>query len=153
MPPRKKKQKRRRDNAISITGTAEAIMLANVGTNAFFGLNAWDWATDGWTSATAGQATGLGQLSLHEMIYGNKTGSAVTVAGGQYGSGSMTLTAPTGSNLSVITANVQQNWVPAVIQSVAIPVGFRVGKRMLRKPLRMVNKGLKMAGIRDMVKV
>jgi hypothetical protein len=145
MPPRKKKKTRSRKNsAISLTGVAEAILLANVGTRTAFNLNAWDFVSDGWTTNTAGKALGFGELSLHEMIYGNKA-TPLTIGG-------VTHTNVASSNLDVIMNNVQNNWVTGAVQAVAIPIGFRVGKRLLRKPLSMVNKGFKMAGIRDMVR-
>ena len=153
MARRKKKMKRRSDKAISITGVAEAVMLANVGTKAAFNLSAWDWVTDGWTTGTSGRAYGSGQVSLHELVYGNYSQAApIAIAGGS-GSYQSPAGLASGTNLATVTANLQANWVPAVVQSVAIPVGFRIGKRMLRKPLRMVNKAFKMAGVRDMVKV
>jgi hypothetical protein len=152
MARRKAKSKtRRKDKAISITGMAEALMLANVGTNAVFGLSAYDWIADGWTTATQGKAYGPGQLSLHELIYSNKTTTPKLTLGSQsYGGvGAAALS----SNAEVMVSNLQANWMPALIQSVAIPIGFRIGKRVLRKPITMGNKALKAAGIRGMVKI
>ena len=85
MARKKNKKSRRRDSAVSITGLAEAVMLANVGTQGAFGLSAWNFLSDGWTSGTTGRAYGAGQLSLHELVYGNygQTG-AVALAGGSY---------------------------------------------------------------------
>ena len=149
MPPRKKKKSRRRDTAVSVTGLAEAVMLANVGTKAAFGLSAWDWVSDGWGQGSS-SATAYGQLSLYEMIYGNTVRMAALPSAG--GSGYTTgLSAQ--SNADVVLTNLQNNWMPAVVQSVAIPVGFRVGKRLLRKPISMGNKLLKQAGLRSMVKI
>ena len=122
MPPRKKKQKRRRDTAISITGLAEAVMLANVGTKAAFNLSAWDWLSDGWRSGTSA-ATNIGELSLYEMIYGNTATTATVYLPGQ---GATTQTITPGSNADVIMTNLRNNWMPAAIQSIAIPVGFRL---------------------------
>lgn len=155
MARRKSKPKRRRDTALSLTGTAEAIMLANVGTRAAFNLSAWDWVTDGWTAASSGSATGAGQLSLHEMIYGNQsyiTPFTIYTPGGQPTSGGG-LTSVTTPNMDIVVENIKQNWAPALIQSVAIPVGFRVGKKLLRRPIAMGNKLLKQAGLRSMVKI
>lgn len=151
MARKKAKKPRRRDKAISITGMAEAILLANVGTTAAFGLSAYDFISDGWTTATQGKAYGAGQLSLHELIYSNKTTTPkLTLAGTSYGGvGAASLM----TNTEVITSNLQANWMPALIQSVAIPIGFRIGKRVLRKPISMGNKALKAAGIRSMVKI
>jgi len=147
---KKAKAPRRRDKAISITGLAEAVMLANVGTQAAFNLSAYDWIADGWTAGTSGSATGLGQLSLHELVYGNKS---KTVSIGYAGGGSTTTSISGTSNMDVVVSNLQANWMPALIQSVAIQIGFRIGKRVLRKPITMGNKALKAAGIRSMVKI
>ena len=154
MPPRKKKKRTsRKASAISLSGVAEAVLLANVGTRTAFGLNAWDWVSDGWTTASAGKALGSGQLSLHEMIYGN-VGKFMNVGTlpSQGGTTTYSNLPVTSSNLDVIMSNVQNNWVSGAVQAVAIPIGFKISKRLLRKPLSMVNKGFKMAGIRDMVR-
>ena len=146
MPPRKKKKTRRRDTAVSLTNLAEAVMLANVGTKAAFNLSAWDFVTDGWGQGSS-SATAYGQLSLYEMIYGN-TVSLTLPSGGGYQTGLSTT-----SNTDVVWSNIQNNWGPALMQSIAIPVGFRVGKRLLRRPISMGNKLLKQAGLRSMVKI
>ena len=150
MARRKKQTKRRKDTAISITGLSEALLLANVGSKAAFGLSAWDFISDGWGASSTTKATGANQLSLWEMVYGNAASSTTLyLPSGQ----SQTVTMTPGSNAEVVMQNLQNNWMPAVIQSVAIPVGFRVGKRLLRKPIRMGNKLLKQAGLRGMVKI
>ena len=149
MPPRKKKKTRRRDTAVSLTNLAEAVMLANVGTKAAFNLSAWDVVTDGWGQG-ASSATNYGQLSLYEMIYGNTVKLAALPSSG--GSG-YTTSLSTQSNTDVVLNNLQNNWMPALVQSVGIPVAFRVSKRLLRRPISMGNKLLKQAGLRSMVKI
>jgi hypothetical protein len=133
---------------------AEAVMLANVGTQAAFNLSAWDFVTDGWTTATAGRAYGPGQLSLHELVYGNYFQPAITTttaSGTQTTYGSTSLA--TGTTGSIVMSNLQNNWLPAVVQSIAIPAGFKIGRRLLRKPITQGNKLLKAAGLRSMVKI
>ena len=152
---KKQKKSRRKDNAISITGLAEAVLLANVGTQGAFGLSAWDFLSDGWTASSAGKAHAAGQISLHELIYGNYSSATVGLAGGSYSGGSSvgTVSAVTSPTMDLVTTNLKANWLPAMIQGVAIPVGFRIGKRVMRKPIAMANKALKSAGVRSMVKV
>lgn len=156
MPPKKKKTSRRKDTAISLTGLAEGLLLANAASTGLFNLSLKDWAMDGWTSGSTGLAAHPNQLSLYEMIYGNPNQTvSVTVPQGGYGTGTTTqsMTLVAGSNLEVITQNARANMFPMVAQSIAIPVAFRVGKRFLRKPIRMGNKLLKQAGLRRMVKI
>ena len=152
MPPRKKKKTRRRDNAISLTNMAEALMLADVGTKAAFNMGVWNWASDGWTSGSSGRAYGPGQISLHELIYGNYASSGVpTIAGGGYGQTIGGTSLQTTSNSDVVMNNLQNNWGPALVKSILIPVGFRVSRRALSRPIRMGNKLLKQAGLRSVV--
>jgi len=155
MPPRKKKKTRRRDNAISLTNMAEALMLADVGTKAAFNMGVWNWVSDGWTSGSSGRAYGPGQISLHELIYGNYATSGMTaIAGGGYGSvGGSTTALSSTSNVDVAMSNLQNNWGPALVKSILIPVGFKVGRRALSRPIRMGNKLLKQAGLRSVVKI
>ena len=80
------------------------------------------------------------------MVYGNMATPLTLPSSAGYYSAVAT------SNLDVIMENVRNNWVTGAVQAVAIPIGFKVGKRLLRKPLSMVNRGFKMAGIRDMVR-
>jgi len=49
------------------------------------------------------------------------------------------------ASLAAIQGNVQRNVIPMVIQSAMIGVSFKLGKRLLRTPLRKTNAGLKMA--------
>jgi len=156
MARRKQKKTRRRDKAISITGLAESLMIANVGTTAAFNLNLKDFIMDGWTAGSTGLASHPNQLSLYEIVYGNASlTTTVQVPQTGYGQGttSMTTTFVPGSNTDVIMQNLRNNWVPALIQGTLIPVGFRVSKRVLRKPIAQANKLLKQAGLRSMVKV
>ena len=150
----KQKKTRRRDKAVSLTGVAEALMLANVGTQAAFNLNAWDFVSDGWSTATAGRAGGAGQISLHELIYGNfaTAGSLGTVSAGTYQSAGSSY-AITQSSGDVVWQNIQNNWMPALVKSVAIPVVFKASRKALSRPIRMGNKLLKQIGLRGQVKI
>jgi len=49
------------------------------------------------------------------------------------------------ASLAAIQGNVARNVIPMVIQSAMIGVSFKLGKRLLRKPLSATNRGLKMA--------
>ena len=155
MAQKKKPPKRRKDSAVSLSGVAEAIMLANQATQAAFNLSAWDWVSDGWTSSTAGRATGSGEISLHELIYGNfsKSGSlGYTPVGGSY-VGANTNYTVTQTPGAIAMANLQNNWAPALVKMTLIPVGFKIGRKTLKAPIRMGNKLLKQMGLRGSVKI
>jgi len=156
MARKKNKAPRRRDTAISITGLAESIMIANVGTMSAFNLSLKDFLMDGWSATSTGLAAHPNQLSLHEMIYGNASQTTtVQLPGTSYGAGQQpqSITVVPGSNTEVVMQNLRNNWVGLLVQGIAIPTGFRVSKRILRKPIAQANKLLKSAGLRSMVKV
>jgi len=55
--------------------------------------------------------------------------------------------------LAVIGENLKDNWFEMVMKQVAVTVGFRYGKKLLRKPINMSNKLLKMGGLGSTIKV
>ena len=125
-------------------------MLTNVATRAAVNLSAWDFISDGWNASAPAKAQAYGQLSLHEIIYGNKVNTPALTFGGQTVGGvvSSSLT-----NTDLVMENLKANWVPALISSIAIPIGFKFARRMLRKPIRMGNQALKATGMRSQVRV
>ena len=159
MPRRKNKKTRTRDRAISLTGVAEALMLANVGTKAAFNLSAWDFISDGWTTNTTGRAMGAGQVSLHELIYGNfsQAGSlgytAPTGGSGTYHLPGSTFAVANQTPGAIAIENIKANWAPALIQTFVIPASFKFGRKAFSRPIRMGNKLLKQVGLRGQVKI
>ena len=47
-----------------------------------------------------------------------------------------------GQALSVMASNFQSNVIPMAMQGVAVGIGFRFGKRLLRRQLSSVNRNL-----------
>ena len=142
MPPRKKKKTRsRRNSAISLTGVAEGLMIANVGTQAMFNSNAWDFLTAGTQLNPNTKWTGQGSnvISLKELIVWPSSATGGSYAGM--------------SSSEIIMDNLKKNAVNAGLQALIIPVGFRVGRRLLSRHIRMGNKLLKQAGLRGMVRI
>lgn len=142
MPRKKKQTKRRRNNsAISLSGLAEGIMIANVGTQAAFNTNAWDFITAGTTLNPSTKWTGQGSnvISLKELIVWPSSATGGAYAG-------MT-------SSQVVMDNLKKNAVNAGLQALIIPVGFRLGRRLLRRPISMGNRLLKQAGLRSVVRI
>lgn len=138
---KKNKPKRRRDTAISITGLAEGLLIANAGSQAAFNTNAWEFLTAGTQLNPNTSWTGQGTktISLKELIAWPSSATGGTMAGMSQG--------------QVVMSNLKENWMNAVISAVVIPVSFRVSKRLLRRPIAMGNKLLKQGGLRGMVKI
>lgn len=142
MPPRKKKKTRtRRNSAISLSGIAEGIMIANVGTQAAFNSNAWDFFTAGTTLNPNTKWTGQGSqvLSLKEIM----NWSPARVAGSYAGM----------SSGEVIMDNLKKNALQMVVSATIIPISFRFGRRLLRRPISQGNKLLKQAGLRSVIRL
>ncbi len=54
----------------------------------------------------------------------------------------------------VMKSNLKANWVQMAMTAVAVPVAFRVGTKLLRKPIiTPMNRMIKMAGLGSEVKV
>ncbi len=116
-------------------------MLANVGTQAAFNTNAWEFLTAGTplNPNTKWTAQGSTTMSLRELIEWPASATGGTHAGKSQG--------------EIIMANLQDNAFNAIVSAIVIPMGFKVGRKVLRKPIRMGNKLLKTAGLRSMVKI
>jgi len=54
----------------------------------------------------------------------------------------------------VMKSNLKANWLQMAMTAVAVPIAFRVGTKLLRKPIiNPMNKMIKMAGLSSEVKV
>tara|TARA_Y100001963_G_scaffold143588_1_gene214649 strand:+ start:82 stop:462 length:381 start_codon:yes stop_codon:yes gene_type:complete len=118
----------------------QAVILGNVATSNAFELNLWDWLTSneqskkGIMGKTSGTPIAM-QVTLSELLTKPFSGA----------NGSTQFT-----NLDMVWSNIKQNATPLITQMITIPIGFRVAKKLLRKPvLTPMNKALKMAGLND----
>lgn len=149
MAPRKKKQRRRTNgNRINVLGLAEAYAQMAVLSRGALGVSPWEAIVgkggpgyNPMTSSNRFLAHGASAVSLPELFKGWSTphGGSSAVSG---------LT-----ESQIVWENIKTNALTMGIQSIGIGVGFRVGKRLLRKPLSMVRKGIKMAGLASVVTV
>tara|TARA_Y100000310_G_scaffold116691_1_gene115386 strand:- start:97 stop:531 length:435 start_codon:yes stop_codon:yes gene_type:complete len=132
--PRKKKKTRRKP-AFSILNAIEALAYGSLITEGVAGTSlpgflfgdsdlmftpgkqVYD-AGHGTQSLTAGSWSGTGEISLGDLI--SEPGQAV----------------------STMTTNFQNNILPMALGAFGISVTFRVGKRLLRKPISSVNRNL-----------
>jgi len=153
MARRKSKQRSsRKSRAFNITNAAESLILANAGTMALFGTSLPKFALEGWLLPnTPGAQGGAGQswtLSAAELVRG-------FIPGGQnFGQSG---TPPWTDNMAGLTTAVKHNLTTHGAKSlgtiIAVPVAFRVGKRLLRKPINASNKFLRFAGMGKDVRV
>ena len=141
MPPKKKKTRRRRSRAISITGMTEAVMLANVGTMAIANTSAWDFFTAGTALNPGTKWTGQGSsvISLKELIQWPSSATGGSYAGD--------------TRSQVLMKNLADNWLNAAWQAAIIPIGFKFGRRILRRPITMGNRLIAQAGLKGVIKI
>ena len=106
--------------------------------------NAWDAITAGTflNPKTLTRADGTKRLTLHEIL--NWKGDKSNV-GSAFGSAHGT------GVLDVIGQNLKDNWFEMAIKSALLGVGFRMGKKILRKPLTAGQKTLNMMGLKGAV--
>jgi len=140
---------RRRSATINVMGIAEGALIANALTQGMFNadLKTFFMATDGGghISSTSGRAT----ITLREILSG--------VTGGSYGTqGTFTTTLPTGATVkgtygqsfgNQVKENLNENGLQMVGSLIAIPIAFKVGSKLAKKPRALVNKVGKMSGL------
>lgn len=120
---RKKTTRRRSPKTFKIINAIEAYAYANLLTQGIAGTGPVNFLTGGSDismdySNGALQVTGTDQLSLSEIV-----------------------TNP-GAAFSGMQMNFMQNYQQMAVQAVTISVGFRLAKRLLRKPINTVNREL-----------
>ena len=137
MAPRRRKAKRRRSRTISVLNLAETYLYASVLTQGAMSGSPY--------AVITGESDVPSSATNTSSIYGQ------ALAGG-YGADSWAspislrdLVQSPNASLAAIQGNVARNVIPMVIQSAMIGVSFKLGKRLLRKPLNATNRGLKMA--------
>lgn len=145
MPRKKKSARRRRDNAISITGVTQSVIVGNAISQMTMGTDLWTFLTAGWLQPNRGVGASW-ELTLSELVQnphgrlGQDPNSTVYTGG-------------TAGLVAAVKKNFNSNAASAIPTIILTPIIFRVGKRFLRGSIRDGNKLLKMAGVRQMVKM
>lgn len=133
----RKKSQRRTPKTINALNLAEGYMLANVVTETMFRTNPVTFLT-GYSNGkfNLGDYGGSNTLTLPEIIQGPQVSKSFQ----QYGA------TTTGQ---LIKYNLERNNSAAKLAFgvVGIPIAFRVGKKVMRKPRSQLNALLKMTGL------
>lgn len=138
---------------LNVADAAQTIVVANAATTAFFGTRLDNFLLDGWARPMTTGANAAGgyvggtdnswELSLAELVKG-------VIPGGQ-GFGI--------TNNMGIFGNIRRNLQTvqgqqALATMVFAPIAFKVGKKLLSKPLiNPVNRGIKSLGLASVLKV
>ena len=143
MARRKKTQRRRKTQGISLINTAETIMLANVATQTLFNVNAYEFIVGNQAGMTA---RGANAISLREMFQANQASYTSRAMGGATTTVNLT-------TFDAIKANLAQNYMTGIAGMVLIPLGFKFGKQIARPAINKTNRLLSKAGVSSTVKV
>ena len=129
MAPRRRKRKTRRSRSFSLINALEAYTYASILSEGVAGTSPWGMITG---------ATDIGQTSVYDSGLGVTSYTAV-------GTGEISLgdiVSQPGQALGVMSQNLQNNLVPMAVASLVTGVGFRFGKRLLRRPISNINRNI-----------
>ena len=139
------KRRRRTTTKLSLTGLAETLIIGSAATKMFFGVNLASFLTGVTTGSSSGTGfypsqDGAKLMTLPELRCIDAAGQwSASRVGGTYGANS--------SFNDAVMHNVRTNAMPAIATAVLVPIGFRFGKKIFRKPLSGVRKALKGTGV------
>jgi len=112
----------------------ESALLANAVTEGAFNTDIREFLTGVTAKGYAPGKDGSRTLTLPELV-----GLGPGGIGGNYSAGL--------DLQSVLKSNIQDNGAKMVLQLVAIPIGFKVLSRLLKKPRAQANRLLKQTGM------
>ena len=133
-----KRRSRPKFMGINLVNGAEAFIQANWLTQGFLNTDPLA-ALVGKSSAGYGFIKGVSDT-------GGKKRIAITELLGLGGEDAAT-------NWGYVLDNVKANWLDVAIKTTLTTGGFRIGKRLFRKPRAQINKGFRMLGIGTSIKV
>lgn len=130
MARRKKATRRRGPREASLINLAESYAYANTLTSGIMGTTPIGFITG---AADIGYKTpnvGAGYLAATPMLVGADQISLADIT-----------TSP-GTSFNAMQSNFQSNYMNMFYQAAAINVGFKLGKRLLRRPISNVNRNI-----------
>ena len=126
--PRKKKTKRRRDNSIRLLNVLEAYTYASILSEGITGSSPWSFVT--------------GDFDLVETTVTKPfTGEEIAWAGTDAIS-LKDLAREPGQALAVMSTNFGANLTTMALQGIFTGVSFKVGRRLLRRPIANINRNI-----------
>ena len=132
MARRRTTKRRRRSRTWSLINALEAYTYANILSAGVAGTSPWGLLTgkQDLMESTVTEGIAAGQTFSYELVTGADQISLADI-----------ISQP-GLALSTMTANFNANMMNMAIQSAVTAVGFRFGKRLLRRPISNVNRNI-----------
>ena len=130
MARRKSKSRRRRDTSIKLLNVMEAYAYADIGSRGIMGASPWEVITGGSSVGTSKvYDSGLGLTSM----VSSGVGSEVTLT---------EMLQHPDMAFSAMQSNAMANWQAMVIGSLGVSIGFKLGKKLMRRPIANVNRNI-----------
>ena len=126
---RRKKSRRRRDNSIKLLNVMEAYAYADIGSRGIMGASPWEVITGG---------SSVGTTKVYDSAFGTQmvstgVGSEVTLT---------EILQHPDMAFSAMQSNAMANWQAMVIGSLGVSIGFKLGKKLMRRPIANVNRNI-----------
>lgn len=144
---RKTQRRRQPKPMINVLNAVEAYVVGSAVTTGLFGTNLAKFATEGWltpkTPATqmgAGNSWSLSASELLQSVMGDPSHMAQNWQ-------------DMGGISASIKKNFEDNGGKAIATIILAPALFRVGKRVARRPINQMNRGLKSLGLGSTLKI
>ena len=131
MARRKKASRRRSPRVVSLLNVAESYAYANVLTSGLMGTTPVGFVTG---------ATDLGMKTVSDSIGGYNASSMVAVGGGSISLGD--IVSQPDQAFGIVQSNFMNNYQNMAVQSLAVGIGFKLGSRLLRRPISNVNRNI-----------
>lgn len=132
---------------LNVLKTAETVVLANAATKALFGTDVASFALDGWARPQGAGSNNSWELSAAELVSG--------LTGGSFGFGEKYL-GMVGEQpvMAAIKKNLSDNGGQALATMLLAPIGFKVARKVLARPLiNPANRMLKAAGASSIIRI
>ena len=137
---KKNKTRRRRFSGINLWNVAESLVQANIITQGAFNTDPLAFLigkySDGYgnMSLAVSNSGGKNRIGLGELIWDGSGNSAA-------------------QERAAAWSNIKSNWVPMLGMSIVTRAGFAGAKKLTRGIRRDLNKGIKMVGLQNEVRV
>ena len=130
MARRRKATRRRRDRSASLINLAESYAYADTLTSGVMG------------TSPIGFLTGAGDIGYKTPSVGAGSLMAAPVMVGADQISLADLTSNPAASFNAMQSNFQANYMNMFYRAAAINVGFKLGKRLLRRPISNVNRNI-----------
>jgi hypothetical protein len=131
MARRKKASRRRSPRSVSLLNVAESYAYANILTSGLMGTTPVGFVTG---------ATDLG-YKMTSVGIGMRPEQQLSVVGGGAISLGDIVSAPDQA-FGIVQSNFMNNYQQMAVQSIGVGIGFKLGKRLLRRPISNVNRNI-----------